>query len=111
LPRELVSEFLRRYVSNVMEVFHCPGDDTDDSYFKQWGLSYSYYEELGDRRIQQTLFYKVLRSSSKTPVLWDAEGRFHGTIVPKNFLFADGHVDVFLDDEAKKMISRLEQPH
>jgi len=90
-----VNDYLARYVEDNKRVWHCPGDET---YFPQYGLSYSYYQELGDRRITQTFFYKILRSSSLVPILWDADGAFHGGNVPFNWLFADGHVDNFLKD-------------
>ncbi len=90
----LVSDFLGRYLSDVARVWSCPADE---EYFPQFGLSYSYYQELGERRIHQTFFYKVLRSSSLVPILWDADV-FHGGTVPFNWLFADGHVDNFLKD-------------
>jgi prepilin-type N-terminal cleavage/methylation domain-containing protein/prepilin-type processing-associated H-X9-DG protein len=91
----LVSDYLSRYVSNNARIWRCPADE---EYFPRYGLSYSYYQELGERRINQTFFYKVMRSSSLVPILWDAEGRFHGGTVPFNWLFADGHVDSFLKD-------------
>ena len=91
----LVNDFLGRYVEDNKRIWRCP---SDDHYFPKYGLSYSYYQELGDRKITQTFFYKVLRSSSLVPILWDAEGSFHGGNVPFNWLFADGHVDNFLKD-------------
>jgi prepilin-type N-terminal cleavage/methylation domain-containing protein/prepilin-type processing-associated H-X9-DG protein len=92
----LVSDFLGRYLEDENKrIWRCPGDET---YFPEYGLSYSYYQELGDRRITQTFFFKILRSSSLVPILWDAEGTFHGGAVPFNWLFADGHVDNFLKD-------------
>jgi prepilin-type processing-associated H-X9-DG protein len=109
--RALVSDYLRRYVSNVNKVFRCPGDEYDDNYFERYGLSYSYYEELGDRRLRETFIFKVMRSSSTTPVMWDAEGKFHAAAVPSNWLFADGHVDAFLDESMRKLIIRFDQPH
>ena len=87
-----VNEFLQRYISNVNKVFGCPADEKN---FEKFKLSYSYYQELGERRIQDTFFYKILRSSSRTPIMWDAEN-YHGGNVPYNWLFADGHVDQFL---------------
>ena len=92
----IVTDFLLRYLSNQREVFRCPSDET---YFDKYGLSYSYYQELGERRIHDTFFFKVMRSSSQTPVLWDAEN-FHGGSVPYNWLFADGHVEQFLKDSS-----------
>lgn len=89
-----INDHLLRHVSNQKEVFRCPADET---YFAQYGLSYSYYQELGERRIQQTFFFKILRSASRVPILWDAES-FHGGKVPYNWLFADGHVEEFLRD-------------
>ncbi len=90
-----ITDFLGRYVEDNKRVWRCPGDE---HYFPKYGLSYSYYQELGERKITQTFFYKVLRSSSLVPILWDAEGAFHGGNVPFNWLFADGHVDNFLKD-------------
>jgi len=92
--RPLVSDYLNRYVSDNARIWRCPGDET---YFPQYALSFSYYQELGERRISQTFFYRVLRSSSLVPILWDADV-FHGGNVPFNWLFADGHVDNFLKD-------------
>ena len=80
----LVSDFLGRYLEDENKrIWRCPGDET---YFRQYGLSYSYYQELGDRRITQTFFFKIMRSSSLVPILWDAEGTFHGGTVPFNWL-------------------------
>jgi prepilin-type N-terminal cleavage/methylation domain-containing protein/prepilin-type processing-associated H-X9-DG protein len=90
----LVSDFLERYVSENRQIWSCPADH---KYFSEYGLSYSYYQELGVRKVNQTFFYKVLRSSSLVPILWDADV-FHGGGVPYNWLFADGHVDNFLKD-------------
>lgn len=90
----LINDYLGRYVSNNARIWSCPADE---EYFAKYGLSYSYYQELGERRINQTVFYRVLRSSSLVPILWDADV-FHGGTVPYNWLFADGHVDNFLKD-------------
>ena len=108
---ELVSESLRPYVTKFdaeldpatglpipPRVFACPADEI---YAPQYGLSYSYYQELGERRLTDTFFWKVLAhgkgSPSLVPVLWDAEN-FHGGSVPFNWLMADGHVEQFLKD-------------
>ena len=91
---KLVSDYLDPYVKHVRVIFICPADEV---YSKQFGLSYNYYQELGERRMPQTFFYKILRSSSLTPIMWDAEN-FHGGSVPYNWLYADGHVDHFLKD-------------
>ena len=88
----LFHEYMLKYVSNVRTVFACPADV---KWFERYGISYSYYQELGERRMPQTFFYKILRSSALVPILWDAEN-FHGGSVPYNWLFADGHVDHFL---------------
>jgi prepilin-type processing-associated H-X9-DG protein len=90
----LLSEYLAKYVVNTPKVFACPADA---KYFPQYGLSYSYYQELGVRPIAQTHFFKVLRAVAHVPVLWDAES-FHGGDVPANWLFADGHVDDFFEE-------------
>ena len=50
---------------------------------------------LGINPLSQTFFYKVFKSASAVPVLWDAD-KYHGGSVPFNWLFADGHVDQFL---------------
>jgi prepilin-type processing-associated H-X9-DG protein len=89
-----VNDYLDKYVKGAKAVFTCPADE---NYSKQYGLSFSYYQELGERRMPRTFFYKILRSSSLVPIMWDAEN-FHGGKVPYNWLFADGHVDHFLKD-------------
>lgn len=93
-----VNEYLDKYVKGMQAIFTCPADE---NYSKQYGLSYSYYQELGERRMPRTFFYKILRSSSLVPILWDAES-FHGGKVPYNWLFADGHVEHFLRDTKPK---------
>ena len=101
-PMPLISDFLAPYVASPGSlrpgehhpVFTCPGDET---YAKQWGISYSYYQELGVNRLSDTFFWKILKSSSEVPVMWDAEN-FHGGGVPFNWLMADGHVENFLSD-------------
>ena len=103
--KPLVNSFLLKHVANVNRVFHCPADD---AYYDQYGLSYSYYEELADRRLPQTFFFKIMRSSSKVPILWDAEN-FHGGTVPYNWLFADGHVGQFLEDKPENLIEHPEK--
>jgi prepilin-type N-terminal cleavage/methylation domain-containing protein/prepilin-type processing-associated H-X9-DG protein len=85
-------DLVGRYANNVAEIWQCPADET---IFPEFGLSYSYYQELGSKRLTDTFFYKIARSPSRTPVMWDAEN-FHGGTVPYNWLFADGHVDEYL---------------
>lgn len=89
----LVNDLLRPFLSENVRIWKCPADE---KYFPEYGLSYSYYQELAVRKLNQTFFYRVLRSSSLVPILWDAEA-FHGGTVPLNWLFADGHVDNFLE--------------
>ena len=95
-PKPLINQFLLRYVSNMNDVFHCPADD---DYFTEFNLSYSYYQELGERKLTETFFYKVMGSSALVPILWDASN-FHGGTLPYNWLFADGHVDHFIEGDA-----------
>lgn len=77
------------HTANQMKVFRCP---TDETVFPKEGISYFYYSELGLGPLSQTFFYKVFKSASAVPVLWDAD-HFHGGTLPYNWLFADGHVD------------------
>src|SRR3954451_5238817 len=65
-----VNDYLDKYVKGAKAVFTCPADE---NYAKQYGLSFSYYQELGERRMPRTFFYKILRSSSLVPIMWDAE--------------------------------------
>jgi prepilin-type N-terminal cleavage/methylation domain-containing protein/prepilin-type processing-associated H-X9-DG protein len=88
-----IHEFLAPHTDGVTEVFHCPGDHT---FFEQFNQSYSYNTELGTDRLVDTKLYKILGSTSLIPVLWDADN-FHGGSLPFNWLFADGHVDNFLE--------------
>jgi prepilin-type N-terminal cleavage/methylation domain-containing protein/prepilin-type processing-associated H-X9-DG protein len=90
----LFNDYLAPYVKGLKATWTCPADEV---YSEKYRLSYSYYQELGERRMPLTFFYKILRSSARVPVLWDAEN-FHGGAVPFNWLFADGHVEHFLRD-------------
>jgi prepilin-type N-terminal cleavage/methylation domain-containing protein/prepilin-type processing-associated H-X9-DG protein len=87
-----IPEYLGLHVSGVRDVFHCPADD---ELFPEEGISYFYYAELGERPLRDTFFFRILGSASEVPVLWDAAS-FHRGNVPYNWLFADGHVDRFL---------------
>ena len=99
-PLPLVSHFLDPYVASPggtapgrhHRIFTCPADET---YAATWGISYSYYQELGVARLSDTFFWKILHTSSDVPVMWDAED-YHGGGVPFNWLMADGHVGQFL---------------
>ena len=84
----LTSELLP-HTANQIKVFRCP---SDEAVFPKEGISYFYYSELGLTPLAQTFFYKVFKSASAVPVLWDAD-HFHGGTLPYNWLFADGHVD------------------
>jgi prepilin-type N-terminal cleavage/methylation domain-containing protein/prepilin-type processing-associated H-X9-DG protein len=97
--KPLINEFLLRYVANVNEVFRCPADE---DYYPEFKLSYSYYQELGERKLTDTFFFKVMRSSSMVPILWDASN-FHGGTLPYNWLFADGHVDHFIEGDTTRL--------
>lgn len=88
-----VRDLVGRYTNDNERIWVCPADDL---IFPEYGMSYSYYQELGLRDLRDTFFFKVMRSPSRTPVMWDAEN-WHGGQVPFNWLFADGHVDEFLD--------------
>jgi len=89
---ETVMKLLAPYNGSQPRIFHCPADEET---FQKENTSYFYYSELGITPIGQTFFYKVFKSASAVPMLWDAEN-FHGGSVPFNWLFADGHVDQFL---------------
>lgn len=91
----LVSDFLMSYVGGQAEIFHCPADQ---SMFPRWGLSYSYNPEFAfdpaneANKLRQTRSFSIFGSSSRTPLMWDAEN-YHGGNLPYNWLFADGHVE------------------
>lgn len=84
--------YLNPYLDNVERVWQCP---SDENLFPTEKTSFFYYNELGERRLEETFLYRIMRSSSNVPVLWDA-ANYHGGTVPYNWLFADGHVDQFL---------------
>lgn len=90
LPR--LMDLLGPYLDYNQAVWHCPADE---NIFPTENTSYFYYAELGERKLEETLFYRVARTSSLVAVLWDADN-YHGGNVPYNWLFADGHVDQFL---------------
>ena len=112
-PLRLVNDYLLRYIATSSsesaraKLFACPADET---YFARYALSYSYQQELGERgRLEQSSIYRVMRAASRVPVLWDADD-FHGARVPYNWLFADGHVDGFLDDLSETAAAPATQP-
>jgi len=92
-----ITEFLSPHVGGAIGVFHCPADD---ELFAEFNQSYSYNTELGADRLVDTKLYKILGSTSLIPVLWDSDN-FHGGSLPFNWLFADGHVENFLDGVEK----------
>jgi prepilin-type N-terminal cleavage/methylation domain-containing protein len=60
----LVSDFLERYVSENRQIWSCPADH---KYFSEYGLSYSYYQEPGDRRQRRSTPDNVLDTSGSRP--------------------------------------------
>jgi prepilin-type N-terminal cleavage/methylation domain-containing protein len=116
-PKPLVSELLRPYVADAAAAFHCAGDDFEQSgqtCFKQYGLSYAYHEDLGERPMEQTLAWGYAKTASQVSVLWDADF-FHGGHPPDNmngsngdykwnYLFADGHVAEFEESDPNGII-------
>ncbi len=80
-------------LGNDLRIFRCP---SDLNVYPAEQTSYFYYNEVGERPIQQTFLWKVYRGDvTRIPILWDADN-FHGGGVPFNWLFLDGHVDQFL---------------
>jgi prepilin-type N-terminal cleavage/methylation domain-containing protein/prepilin-type processing-associated H-X9-DG protein len=80
-------------LGNDLRIFRCP---SDLNVYPAEQTSYFYYNEAGERPIQQTFLWKVYRGDvTRIPILWDADN-FHGGGVPFNWLFLDGHVDQFL---------------
>jgi prepilin-type processing-associated H-X9-DG protein/prepilin-type N-terminal cleavage/methylation domain-containing protein len=75
--------------TGVFEIFRCPADDT---VFPVERVSYMYHQELGDRPIRETFMFQVYRDLTRVPVMWDAD-HFHGGGLPFNWLYADGHVE------------------
>lgn len=89
---------LEKYLPSGRAVFLCPADE---SLYSVEGTSYFYYPELGGRKLQETLFFRVLRVSARVPILWDAT-TFHGGSMPANWLYADGHVGPFELDDVRR---------
>ena len=87
-------ELLAPYLQTNQNMFRCPGDET---YYMTEGSSYFYYEELAYRPLKSTFFYTVVKTPTLTPILWDG-AVYHGGKVPRNWLFADLHVDQFIQD-------------
>ena len=79
---------LGNYVSNSSQAFQCPADD--EQVFPSEGISYFYYNELGELPLAQTFFWHIFGNPSQIPAMWDA-GIFHGTAAETNWLFIDGH--------------------
>jgi prepilin-type N-terminal cleavage/methylation domain-containing protein/prepilin-type processing-associated H-X9-DG protein len=84
-----IPECLGHYVGDVKEAFDCPADDY---VFPVEGISYYYYNELGEVQLGQTFFWQIFKNSSQVPMLWDTT-TFHGTAADNNWLFIDGHVE------------------
>jgi len=84
-----IPQCLGRDIGDVTEGFHCPADEF---VFQTEGISYFYYNELGELPLGQTFFWKVFGNPSQVPVLWDTSN-FHGTSADNNWLFVDGHVE------------------
>lgn len=78
------------FVSNSNDAFQCPADD--EQVFPTEGISYFYYNELGELPLAQTFFWHIFGNPSQIPAMWDA-GIFHGTAAEANWLFIDGHVE------------------
>lgn len=76
-------------VSNSNDAFQCPADD---DVFPTEGISYFYYNELGEIPLAQTFFWHIFGNASQVPMLWDSS-TFHGTAADFNWLFIDGHVE------------------
>ena len=93
-----IQDTLESFVNHDVRVFRCPADDT---VYPAEGTSYFYYSELGETTVNQTFFWKVYQDVTKVPVLWDAD-HYHGGNLPFNWLFADGHVEHFLDGVEQK---------
>ncbi len=112
---------LAPHLAGQQRVFQCPGDTGDEqslfavqeaAYAAQippgasaprgpgGGTSYYYYEELATTPLKQTVLWKVFKSPTQVPILWDADRRFHYGEVPLNWLFVDGHVEDFLGRNA-----------
>lgn len=94
-------DFVGGNASNVAEVWRCPNEE---KLFEEFGLSYSYNQELGTVRLVDTVMWKMVKSTSLLPVAWDAENT-HGDAKRKNFLMADGHVEEFLKNASPQMMN------
>jgi prepilin-type processing-associated H-X9-DG protein len=87
-----VQDMLAPYLTNVMEIFRCPADET---VYPTEKISYFYYSELGEKSLHDSFLWKVYKDVTRIPVLWDAD-HYHGGGVPFNWLMVDGHVDNYL---------------
>jgi len=99
-----ITDYLAPHLGGVMRVFRCPADNNPvtvagvsyPTFYDVEQTSYAYNLELGVLKVSETLWYQVFHSANQVPVLWDADN-FHGGGLPFNWLFADGHVENFLN--------------
>lgn len=88
-----LAEVIGPYLGGDEEVFRCPADEGDPSYFEREEASYEYHSGLGGRRVGD-LFLTERFGESGVAVVYDYEP-FHGrsgNAGATNFLFVDGHV-------------------
>ena len=93
-----LQEYLRPHLGTTPRLYHCPADEVE---FAREGISYMYHAELGERKLEETFMYRVMRHPSLVPLLWDA-ANYHGGEVPYNWLFVDGHVGRFVEEPQKR---------
>lgn len=101
---DMVQEVLLPYYHSS-QLFRCPSDsgyliddftdtalDAVPSSFEKFGTSYGYRTEIAQKHISES----AIEMPSEVNVLFDACGRWHGSLFPLfqryNVLFADGHV-------------------
>ncbi len=80
------------------EIFHCPGDRDDPTYFVREGTSYEYllgalYEVDPAPTFEKNFLMDMVNkkiSLAKIQVMYDFDKKFHGWT---NILYADWHVD------------------
>jgi prepilin-type N-terminal cleavage/methylation domain-containing protein/prepilin-type processing-associated H-X9-DG protein len=93
LPR--ICDVLRTYVGGSSNVFKCPNDKLNPSYFEKEGSSYEWDYAMNGKQISNPKVFIFSLDPIKAPLMYDYEN-FHvgGTNGAKNVLFADGHVAV-----------------
>jgi prepilin-type N-terminal cleavage/methylation domain-containing protein/prepilin-type processing-associated H-X9-DG protein len=105
-PRPSIMTFLNAYVENNAETFHCPLDgmgQTTTNYFTTYATSYEYtvpaavqFFGIASSTPREEELEGALRKGSSAITIMNDLDNFHGPIntPDRNYLFADGHVEL-----------------